>query len=80
MSIFGGNRQKPAQDQSGQLDPMQKIREIQQNPSATLGQAGFNLPSNMTDPNQILALMQQQARPGVVQTALRILGGKKINN
>lgn len=76
MSIFGG-QQSAARGQQNLLDPRAKIQELQKDPAATLAQAGFNIPAGMTDPSQILAQLQRQARPGVVQTALRMLGGNK---
>ena len=48
MSLFdslNGKRQ--------QVNPMQKLQELKQNPASVLQQAGFNIPGDMTDPNQI---------------------------
>ena len=61
MSILD-RMNRPAATQSPQsernlLDPMQKLREIQQAPSATLAQANLNIPQGYTDPCQIADYM-----------------------
>ena len=37
-----------------QMNPMQMLQQLQQNPVQTLRQAGLNIPDNLNDPNQII--------------------------
>ena len=48
MSLFNSLSGKQPQ-----MNPMQKLQELKQNPASVLQQAGFNVPGDMTDPNQI---------------------------
>lgn len=36
------------------MNPMQMIQQLQANPIQFLQRAGFNVPSNLNDPNQII--------------------------
>lgn len=72
---------RPAGSQSPQdgqnlLDPMQKLREIQQAPSATLAQANLNIPQGYTDPRQIADYMVSsgQVSPANYNRVARMLG------
>lgn len=52
MSIFDSlGRQSPARQQ---MNPMQALRQIQQNPAAMLKQRGLTIPDGMTNPQQIV--------------------------
>ena len=35
-------------------NPMQMLQQLQQNPMQFLRQAGYNVPENLNDPNQII--------------------------
>ena len=48
MSLFDSLNGKHTQ-----ANPMQKLQELKQNPASVLQQAGFNIPEDMKDPNQI---------------------------
>lgn len=43
---FGGNMP--------QMNPMQMLQQLRQNPAQMLRQAGLNVPDNLNDPNQII--------------------------
>lgn len=79
MSIFGGNRnqapQQPMQ-QPGLLDPRAKLQELQQNPSATLAQAGFSVPANCRTSEEVLTHLVQsrQVPTALYNRAARLLG------
>ncbi len=79
MSIFdriGGQRGGIPQNQSPQQTPQQIIAQIKRDPTATLAQAGIDIPQGMTDAEQVLnhMLNGNQLKPGVRQAALRMLG------
>lgn len=72
-----GRAAGPQSPQNGQLlDPMQKLREIQQAPSATLAQANLNIPQGFTDPRQIADYMVSsgQVSPANYNRFARMLG------
>lgn len=48
MSIFQQLGQTPQQN------PMQMLQQLRQNPIQFLRQAGYNVPSNLNDPNAII--------------------------
>lgn len=68
--------QGPHQGQRQLLDPRQKLQELQAHPSATLAQAGFNVPDNLTDAQQILNYLVEsnQVSPQLYNRAARMLG------
>lgn len=43
---FGGNMP--------QMNPMQMLQQLRQNPAQMLRKAGLNVPDNLNDPNQII--------------------------
>ena len=43
---FGGNMP--------QMNPMQMLQQLRQNPAQMLRRAGLNVPDNLNDPNQII--------------------------
>lgn len=43
---FGGNMSR--------MNPMQMLQQLRQNPMQFLRQAGYNMPENLNDPNQII--------------------------
>ena len=55
-----------------QMNPLQMLMQIRQNPAAVLQQAGINIPSGMMDPQQILQTMIQQ-NPALQQRYQQIL-------
>lgn len=82
MSLFdriGGQRggiPQPQPTQQMQQTPQQIIAQIKHDPTATLAQAGIDIPQGMTDAEQVLnhMLNGNQLKPGVRQMALRMLG------
>ena len=44
--MFGGNMPR--------VNPMQMLQQLRQNPIQFLRQAGYNVPSNLNDPNAII--------------------------
>ena len=55
-----------------QMNPLQMLMQIRQNPAAVLQQAGINIPSGMMDPQQILQYMLQNNQ-GMQQRYQQIL-------
>lgn len=50
-------------DQLGQQNnPMQMLQQIRQNPAAILQRAGLNIPSGMSDPQQIIQHLMQSGQ------------------
>lgn len=60
MSIFDTLSQQ-AQPQTN-MNPMQKLQALKQNPSGMLQQAGFNVPQDMTNPQQIIQHLIQSGQ------------------
>jgi hypothetical protein len=77
MSIFGGNRNQAQQPmQPGLLDPRSKLQELQQNPSATLAQAGLSVPASCRTSEEVLTHLVQsgQVPTALYNRAARLLG------
>lgn len=45
-----------------QINPMQMLAQIRQNPAAALRQAGLNIPEGMTNPQQIINHLLQSGQ------------------
>lgn len=60
MSLFDSLGSKPQQPQP--MNPMQKLQELKQNPANVMKQAGFNVPEDMHDPNQIIQYLLQSGQ------------------
>ena len=62
-----------------QMNPLQMLMQIRQNPAAVLQQAGINIPSGMMDPQQILQYMLQnnQGMQQRYQQILQMFGGRR---
>ena len=62
-----------------QMNPLQMLMQIRQNPAAVLQQAGINIPSGMMDPQQILQYMLQnnQGMQQRYQQILQTFGGRR---
>lgn len=60
MSLFDSLASKPQQPQP--MNPMQKLQELKQNPANVMKQAGFNVPEDMHDPNQIIQHLLQSGQ------------------
>lgn len=75
MSLFGGSRRQAPQ-QPGALDPRAKLQELQQNPSATLAQAGLSVPANCRTSEEVLTHLVQsgQVPTALYNRAARMLG------
>lgn len=48
------NRLVPNGGNMPQMNPMQMLQQLRQNPAQMLRQAGLNVPDNLNDPNQII--------------------------
>ena len=48
------NRPMPFGGNMPQMNPMQMLQQLQQNPAQMLRRAGLNVPDNLNDPNQII--------------------------
>ena len=48
------NRPMPFGGNMPQMNPMQMLQQLRQNPAQMLRQAGLNVPDNLNDPNQII--------------------------
>ena len=60
MNIFDTLSQQ-AQPQTN-MNPMQKLQALKQNPSGMLQQAGFNVPQGITNPQQIIQHLIQSGQ------------------
>ena len=69
MSIYDQLGQRP------QMNPMQMLSQIKQNPAAVLKQAGLNIPQGMNNPQQIIQHLLQtgQVGNGRYQQALQMI-------
>lgn len=72
-----GNQQK-----NQQMTPMQAVNQLKQNPASFLKQAGYSIPENANNPNQIIQhLLQsgqiQQNRLASTQQMLRQMMSKR---
>ena len=48
------NRPMPFGGNMPQMNPMQMLQQLRQNPAQMLRRAGLNVPDNLNDPNQII--------------------------
>lgn len=71
-SLGGQQRMQPS-------NPAQAVEQLKHDPCSTLKKAGYNIPGNMTNPNQIINYLLQsgQINNSRLQIAQRILGGFK---
>ena len=60
MSLFDSLASRPQKPQP--MNPMQKLQELKQNPANVLKQAGFDVPEDMHDPNQIIQHLLQSGQ------------------
>ena len=72
-----GNQQK-----NQQITPMQAVNQLKQNPASFMKQAGYSIPENANNPNQIIQhLLQsgqiQQNRLASTQQMLRQMMSKR---
>ena len=60
----------------GQMNPMQAIAQIRQDPAAFLQQAGFSVPQGVNDPQQMVNYLLQsgQVSNQQIQAARQIAG------
>lgn len=77
MGLFDQlGQQAPAQGaQRPQMNPMQMVQQLRQNPSAVLKQAGMSIPAGMSDPQQIInhLLQSGQIPQGRYQAAMQMM-------
>ena len=66
MSLFDRLGNKHPTLQRGPANPMQTIQQLRLNPVSFLKQSGFNIPDDMTDPQQIA---QHLVRTGQVSNS-----------
>lgn len=59
-----------------QLNPMQAMQQLRQNPVATLRQRGINVPDGMTDPQRIIQHLVQsgQVSSARLQQVMQMVG------
>lgn len=73
MSLFDslGNSATPQTS-----DPKQVLQRLRNNPSSTLRQAGYSIPENMNNPNQIIGYLLQsgQINNSRLQMVQRMVG------
>lgn len=75
MGIFDSlGKQGGSQAAQRQMNPMQMMRQLRSDPAKMLGQAGFNIPAGMNNPQQIVQhLMQSGQLPqGRLQQAMQM--------
>ncbi len=62
--------------QQTQMNPMQMLSQLKQNPAAVLQQAGLNVPANLTNPQQIVQHLMQsgQVPQARYQQAMQMMG------
>lgn len=58
MSLFETLGHKQAE----QITPETAMRQLRDNPTATLKQAGYSIPDGMTDPSQIIQHLMQSGQ------------------
>lgn len=68
-----------------QINPMQMLQQLRQNPSAVLQRAGYNVPDGMTNPQQIINHLLQSgqmtnSRLQALQNAARQMNGQLPKN
>lgn len=83
MSMFEnlGKAGQNVQNQK-QINPMQAVSQLKSNPASFLKQAGYNIPENANNPNEIIQYLVQsgqiqQSRLSGAQQMLRQMMGKR---
>lgn len=71
MSIFDSLGQSPQQ-----MNPMQIMAQLRQNPAAVLKQRGLNIPDGMSNPQQIVQHLISSGQVGSdkLQMAMQMMG------
>lgn len=75
MGIFDSlGKQGGSQAAQQQMNPMQMIGQLRADPAKMLGQAGFNIPAGMNNPQQIVQHLMQsgQIPQGKLQQAMQM--------
>lgn len=57
LGKFGQN-----QPNQQQMNPMQAVNQLKQNPASFLKQAGYNIPENANNPNEIIQHLLQSGQ------------------
>lgn len=82
MSMFEslGNSGNVSQNQKQQMNPMQAVNQLKQNPVSFLKQAGYNIPETTNNPNEIIQYLlqsgqiQQSRLAGAQQMLAKMMG------
>ena len=61
------NRPMPFGGNMPQMNPMQMLQQLRQNPVQVLRQAGLNVPDNLNDPNQIIQHLMNSGQVSQLQ-------------
>lgn len=64
MSMFEnlGKSGQNQPNQQQQMNPMQAVNQLKQNPASFLKQAGYSIPANANNPNQIIQHLLQSGQ------------------
>ena len=82
MGMFENLGKSGNQQKNQQITPMQAVNQLKQNPASFMKQAGYSIPENANNPNQIIQhLLQsgqiQQNRLASTQQMLRQMMSKR---
>lgn len=62
MSMFENLGKSSQNQQVQQMNPAQAIHQLKQNPASFLKQAGYNIPANANNPNEIIQHLLQSGQ------------------
>lgn len=62
MSMFENLGKSGQNQQVQQMNPAQAISQLKQNPASFLKQAGYNIPANANNPNEIIQHLLQSGQ------------------
>lgn len=62
MSMFENLGKSGQNQQVQQVNPAQAISQLKQNPASFLKQAGYNIPANANNPNEIIQHLLQSGQ------------------
>lgn len=82
MSMFEnlGKSGQNQPNQQQQMTPMQAVNQLKQNPASFLKQAGYSIPANANNPNQIIQHLLQSGQipqnrlSGAQQMLMQMMG------
>lgn len=62
MSMFENLGKSSKNQQAQQMNPAQAISQLKQNPASFLKQAGYSIPANANNPNEIIQHLLQSGQ------------------